>query len=60
MGTRTIIATVVPVPDADAHRLMLALHQQLAAGTAPAAALADVTARDVHSRYSGFVCLGNG
>jgi CHAT domain-containing protein len=59
-GTRTIIATVVPVPDADAHRLMLALHRRLAAGIAPAVALADVTAHDDHSRYTGFVCLGNG
>jgi len=60
MGTRTIIATVVPVPDADAHRLMLALHRRLAAGAEPAAALADVTAHDDPGRFSGFVCLGNG
>jgi CHAT domain-containing protein len=60
MGTRTIIATVVSVPDADARRLMLALHRQLAAGVRPARALAHVTAHDDASRYSGFVCLGNG
>lgn len=60
MGTRTIIASVVSVPDTDARRLMLALHRKLAAGVDPASALADVTARDDPSRYSGFVCLGSG
>jgi CHAT domain-containing protein len=60
MGTRTIIASVVSVPDADARRLMLALHRKLTAGADPASALPDVTAHDDPSRYSGCVCLGSG
>src|SRR5262249_13256255 len=40
MGTRTIVASVVPVPDAAARRLMLAFHRELLAGAAPATALA--------------------
>ena len=40
MGTRTVIASTVPVPDAAAKRLMRALHEQLAARRPPAAALA--------------------
>ena len=35
IGTRTIIASVVPVPDAAAKRLMLALHRNLTAGHSP-------------------------
>jgi hypothetical protein len=57
MGTRTIVASVVPVPDAAARRLMLAFHQHLLAGLAPAAALARAQA---NARTAGFVCLGAG
>jgi hypothetical protein len=57
MGTRTIIASVVPVPDAAAQRLMLAFHEQLLAGLTPAEALARAQAR---ARTAGFVCLGTG
>ena len=57
MGTRTIVASVVPVPDAAARRLMLAFHQHLLAGLSPAAALARAQAR---ARTAGFVCLGKG
>jgi len=57
MGTRTIIASVVPVPDAAARRLMLAFHRNLAAGEAPASALARAQAR---AALAGFVCLGSG
>ncbi len=45
MGTRTIVASVVPVPDAAAKRMMLAFHRNLVAGHAPAAALARAQAR---------------
>ena len=62
MGTRCVIASIVPVPDAPAKRLMLRLHQELVAGAAPAAALARAQAslprRDLALR--GFVCLGAG
>jgi CHAT domain len=62
MGTRTIIASVVPVPDAGAKRLMSTLHGHLAAGDAPAVALAKAQAglrRGAHGQ-AGFVCLGTG
>ena len=62
MGARTIVASVMPVPDAQAKRLMLGLHRRLIAGAAPAvalaAALAALPARE--SASNGFVCLGGG
>jgi CHAT domain-containing protein len=57
MGTRTIVASVVPVPDAAAKRLMLAFHRGLLAGDAPGAALARAQAR---ASVAGFVCIGSG
>jgi len=57
MGTRTIVASVVPVPDAAARRLMLAFHRDLLAGAAPAAALARAQAG---AKTAGFICLGAG
>jgi CHAT domain-containing protein len=62
MGTRTIIASVVPVPDAAAKRLMVTLHGHLRAGDSPAAALAkaQATLRPRESALAGFVCLGTG
>ena len=61
-GTRTIVASVVPVPDAAARRLMLAFHRRLAAGESPAAALAGAQAglRADRSALAGFLCLGVG
>jgi len=62
MGTRTIIASVVPVPDATARRLMPALHRELTSGRPPALALARAQAalgpRD--NALAGFICLGAG
>ena len=57
MGTRTIVASVVPIPDAAAKRTMLAFHRNLAGGDAPATALAKAQAR---AAVPGFVCLGVG
>ena len=57
MGTRTIIASVVPVPDAGVKRLMLAFHRNLLAGDKPAVALARAQSR---ASVAGFVCLGSG
>jgi CHAT domain len=57
MGTRTIVASVVPVPDAAGRRLMLGFHHNLAAGYRPAAALA---AAQKDATVAGFVCLGAG
>ncbi len=59
LGTRCVVASMVPVPDARTRPLMIALHERLAAGLPAATALAqtqhdagdDVTA-------AGFVCIG--
>jgi CHAT domain-containing protein len=62
MGTRAIIASVVPVPDAGAKRLMISLHNRLVAGDSPSLALAKAQGR-LSSRgntQAGFVCLGAG
>jgi hypothetical protein len=62
MGTRSIIASLVPVPDAPVKRLMLDLHRHLIAGASPDVALsraqAALPARE--SALNGFVCLGTG
>jgi len=62
MGTRTIIASVAPVPDAGAKRLMIALHRHLTAGDPPSVALATAQARMSPRGYgqTGFACLGTG
>ncbi len=62
MGTRTIIASVVPVPDAGAKRLMTSLHTHLTAGDRPSVALARAQERLSPREYglAGFVCLGTG
>jgi hypothetical protein len=62
MGTRTIVASVVPVPDATTRRLMLAFHRELVAGASPATALAhaQATLRGDSAAAAGFVCLGSG
>jgi tetratricopeptide (TPR) repeat protein len=61
MGTRTIVASALPVPDALTRRLMRAFHRELAAGAAPAAALmrARATLGETADAAS-FVCLGTG
>jgi CHAT domain-containing protein len=62
MGTRTVIASTVPVPDAAAKRLMRALHERLVAGEAPARALAGAQrlVAGGESALTGFACLGSG
>jgi CHAT domain-containing protein len=60
MGTRTIVASVVPVPDAAARRLMLAFHAEVARGVSPASALARAQVSSGRASPSGFVCLGVG
>jgi hypothetical protein len=57
MGTRTIVASVIPVRDATARQLMLAFHRHLSAGLGPGAALARAQER---AAVAGFVCLGSG
>ncbi|MGA2014969.1 MAG: CHAT domain-containing protein, partial [Solirubrobacteraceae bacterium] len=62
VGARTVIASVVPVPDAAAKRLMIALHRGLVAGDSPARALAGAQAsrRAADAALAGFICLGTG
>lgn len=64
LGTRTLIAPVVPVPTDGTAPVMIELHQKLAAGTAPAEALAAVqrAASDdaAYAAAVGFVCFGAG
>ena len=60
MGTRTVIASVVPVPDASARRLMVALHRHLRTGHSPALALAKAqqALRSREFAVAGFLCMG--
>lgn len=64
LGTRALIAPVVPVPTDGTAPVMIELHQKLAAGMAPAAALAAVqrAAADdaAYAAAVGFVCFGAG
>jgi hypothetical protein len=55
MGTRTIVASVVPVSDSGAKALMVELHRRLVAGTDVASALA---AAQEPRPDAGFVCVG--
>jgi hypothetical protein len=63
-GVRATVASVSPVPDAPAVRLMAEFHRELAKGNRPAAALT-ASRRSVGGPLSspssaGFVCFGNG
>jgi CHAT domain-containing protein len=61
-GCVQLIAPVVPVPDAGTEPVMWALHERLAAGAAPASALAQVQ-QEMGREYPAawcFVCLGSG
>ena len=65
-GSRNVIASVVPIPDAATRPLMVALHQGLADGTPVAHALAQAQSgidQDDPSAFAaaaGFVCVGAG
>lgn len=66
LGTATVIAAVVPVPDEATKGLMLALDDELGSGTDPAQALVDARAGiDGDERHrtvarAAFVCFGAG
>ena len=65
LGTATIVASVVAVPDEPTRTLMTAFHEQLAAGLRPAEALAlaQTGGGDGGERFAaraGFVCFGAG
>jgi tetratricopeptide (TPR) repeat protein len=65
-GTAQLIASVVPVPDAETAPLMVAFHRRLAAGDPPAVALAaaqeELAGEEAHTHAAaaGFVCIGAG
>jgi hypothetical protein len=56
-GTATVISSGAQVADDSAAALMTALHTAVAAGTAPALALAGAAGQD---RFNPFVCFGAG
>jgi CHAT domain-containing protein len=65
--TRQLIASVVPIPDAQTVPLMVGLHRRLAAGQVAAAALADAQRHGAGdgsaaamAAAAGFVCIGVG
>ena len=65
LGSRTLVASVVPVRDTATRPLMVDLHRRLAAGATPAEALAQAHAAfaddDAETlSASGFVCFGTG
>jgi hypothetical protein len=65
LGSRTLVASVVPVRDVATRPLMVDLHRRLAAGAGPAEALAHAHAAvgddDPDSlSAAGFVCFGTG
>jgi CHAT domain-containing protein len=57
LGTRTLVASVVPVADRRSREYMEQLHDRLIAGERPATAVAATTAS---TGVDGFVCLGAG
>ena len=57
LGTRTLVASAVPVIDGRTSQFMQAFHRRMLAGTGPAEALA-VTS--VESGLDGFMCFGAG
>jgi tetratricopeptide (TPR) repeat protein len=59
VGARTVIASVLPVDDQATAALILAVHARLAAGAAPAVALAQArTAVADRALAASFVCFG--
>ena len=60
MGARTIIASVIPVPDEATRSLMRRLYGELTAGRPPSQALALAQAAAGSGAAAGFVCIGRG
>jgi len=58
LGTRTLIASVAPVGDAETRALMNVFHSELAAGLSPTHAL--ISAQRAVPEARGFVCFGAG
>ena len=60
MGARTIIASVIPVPDDATRSLMRRLYAELTAGRPPSQALALAQGAAGSGAAAGFVCIGRG
>ena len=66
MGTASIVASVIPVPDRETRPLMVSLHRRIASGSAVAAALTGANAGEssddpaAFAACAAFVCLGSG
>ena len=58
LGTRSVVASVVPVEDRASEQLMVALHRRLLAGDAPAVALAGAQAVSPGTISLSYVCFG--
>jgi tetratricopeptide (TPR) repeat protein len=64
LGTQQVVASVIPIPDAETAPLMTAFHASLLAGRSVATALAQAQARTsrtdpaVVAAAAGFVCIG--
>ena len=58
LGTRSVVASVVPVEDKASEQLMVALHQRLLAGELPAVALAGAQAVSSGTISLSYVCFG--
>jgi tetratricopeptide (TPR) repeat protein len=63
LGVRSVIAPVLPVPDAATRPFVVAVHDALRAGRGPGAALADATAAGgdgpaARALAAAFVCIG--
>jgi CHAT domain-containing protein len=67
LGTRSVVASLLPVPDDATRRLMVGFHGSLHRGASPAQALAGAQAKAYATGADGdlaaaasFVCLGSG
>ena len=60
LGAKSVVASVVPVEDAASEQLMVALHQRLLAGDAPAVALAEAQSVTPGTVSLSYVCFGGG
>jgi tetratricopeptide (TPR) repeat protein len=66
LGTRTLVASVVPIADAATREPMLSFHRALATGVEPATALAGIQARtaggddQAFAASVSFACFGTG
>jgi CHAT domain-containing protein len=66
LGTRTLVASVVPIADAATRQPMLRFHLALATGVGPATALAGIQTRtaggddQAFAASVSFACFGTG